>query len=198
MKPLARTEGLTIRELPDEVMLLDPINNQAHCLNHVAATVWRLCDGTRTFNELAVGVTDQLDLPVPEAAIELALEQLTRRGLLITPVLKAPAERRMQRREALRVAAHVLAIPLMMTIASPARAFGVSQCIKFGKNTAPRADCPKGTTPETIFVNGQTCYSGKCVETAKDATGCGPDCTEQTVAGKTFCSPNFAGAVCTK
>jgi hypothetical protein len=171
MKPLARIEGLTIRELPDEVILLDTARDQAHCLNLVAATVWRQCDGTRTTADLASNVSETLQRPVPEAAIELALEQLTKRGLLATPVIKAGTTRRMERREALRVAAMALAIPIMLTIASPARAQTITQCARAGASHVVPV-CASGTVPKTVPVAGGTCYAG-CVS-ASSSSSSGP------------------------
>lgn len=35
-------------ELDDELVLYDSATQQVHVLNHSAAAIWRLCDGTRT------------------------------------------------------------------------------------------------------------------------------------------------------
>lgn len=38
-RPLARSEGLVIQEMPDEVLVYDLETNKAHCLNETAAFV---------------------------------------------------------------------------------------------------------------------------------------------------------------
>jgi hypothetical protein len=83
--PTARREGLTIRELPKEVLVYDRRANKAHCLNAVTALVWRHCDGRTDAATLAGLVRRELGVEQPEAAIGLALEQLGRRGLLEEP-----------------------------------------------------------------------------------------------------------------
>ena len=52
-RPRARTEGLVIKALPDEVLVHDLARHRTHCLNGPAAAVWRLCDGQRTPGKIA-------------------------------------------------------------------------------------------------------------------------------------------------
>jgi len=51
--PLARTDGLVINELTDEVLVYDLQRDKAHCLNQTAASVWKQCDGRSTAAEIA-------------------------------------------------------------------------------------------------------------------------------------------------
>ena len=53
MRPVARRDGLLIRELPGEVLVYDRERHRAHCLNQTAASVFRHADGTRTVADLA-------------------------------------------------------------------------------------------------------------------------------------------------
>jgi hypothetical protein len=59
LQPRARTEGLVINDLTDEVLVYDLKRDQAHCLNHTAAAVWKLCDGQRTAAQIAAHVSGQ-------------------------------------------------------------------------------------------------------------------------------------------
>jgi PqqD family protein of HPr-rel-A system len=43
-----RSSAVTESELDDELVLYDGASQQVHVLNHSAAAIWRLCDGTRT------------------------------------------------------------------------------------------------------------------------------------------------------
>jgi hypothetical protein len=51
--PRARTEGLVINELTEEVLVYDLKRDKAHCLNHTAAAVWKLCDGHMSAAQIA-------------------------------------------------------------------------------------------------------------------------------------------------
>ena len=51
--PRARTDGLVINELTDEVLVYDLKRDKAHCLNAAAASVWKQCDGRTTVAEIA-------------------------------------------------------------------------------------------------------------------------------------------------
>ena len=108
MRPSARTEKLTVQELPDETLVFDHETGKAHCLNRIAGEVWKHCDGNTDAAELAAR------LSVPADSVALALEQLDRRKLLVS---EAPLP---ARRDALRklVAAAVM-LPAIMTIAAP-------------------------------------------------------------------------------
>jgi hypothetical protein len=47
--------GAHIEERPagSELVLFDPIGGRLHVLNPTAAAIWRLCDGSRSANEIA-------------------------------------------------------------------------------------------------------------------------------------------------
>lgn len=128
--PKARTEGLIINELTDEVLVYDLRRDKAHCLNPTAAAVWRLCDGQSTAAQIAgrllsepgadrgpqasssLRVVDATgphgDHQRPKAVSEvdeqlvwLALEQLGRDHLLEERMRWPAAIPRMSRREAI-------------------------------------------------------------------------------------------------
>jgi hypothetical protein len=51
--PTARTSGLVVQDVPNEVLVYDLESNKAHCLNQTAAMVWRACDGKTSVPEIA-------------------------------------------------------------------------------------------------------------------------------------------------
>ena len=53
MKPVARREGVLVRELTGELLVYEQREHRAHCLNRTAAAVFRNADGTRTVADLA-------------------------------------------------------------------------------------------------------------------------------------------------
>jgi hypothetical protein len=124
MLPLARHQGLTVREMPEETLVYDLERNKAHCLNRTSALVWKHCDGKTTVERLAARMRDELATPDAVAVVQLALEQLSRRHLLAEEMSPISAEARLSRREALKrlgkkVAVATALLPLIMTV--PAR-----------------------------------------------------------------------------
>jgi len=123
MYPVARMDGLNVKRLGNEVVVFDPEKGNIHHLNPVADVVWRACDGQTDIDGLARIVGRVTNTADPRPAVELALEQLSSRGLLQTNVSRADPERRRNRRDALKVLAKAMAIPVVLTItASKARA----------------------------------------------------------------------------
>ncbi|MEY2517136.1 MAG: hypothetical protein QOJ89_4494 [bacterium] len=120
--PLARTEGLVVEELGDEVLLYDLAVKNAHCLSPTAATVWRRCDGRTPSSALA------LELGLDETQVAQALDELDRADLLVSPVV--PGDGLSRRELGLRVtkvAAGAAVLPLVLSIAAPAAAATASQ-----------------------------------------------------------------------
>jgi hypothetical protein len=123
MLPKARLENLSVRELPDEMLVYDLTSHKTHCLNPTSALVWRHCDGRTSLAELSRLVQQRLPLGDADAVVRLALEQLSRRGLLEAPVLPLTDAARASRRAALKkLALAAAALPLVMTISNAARA----------------------------------------------------------------------------
>jgi hypothetical protein len=117
MVPKARTHDLIVEHLPGEVLAYDLHTNKAHCLNPVAAFVWERCDGRTSFAELSAQLRDYLKVADADAALDLALEQLSSRRLLEEPVTALSESARMARRDALRkLVIALVALPVIMTV----------------------------------------------------------------------------------
>jgi hypothetical protein len=80
--PRSRKDDLVVREQGDETSIYDTKNHHAHCLNRLAALIWRNCDGRRTLAELAALAHQQLDVPDDVRFVELALVELEQANLL--------------------------------------------------------------------------------------------------------------------
>lgn len=145
LMPLTRTERLIVEELPGEVLVLDLDDNQAHCLNPTSALVWRLCDGKTTVSEAARRLSREFDAPTNEEVVWLALRQLGERRLLEEAAL--PSHRRaVTRRELiLKYAPAALALPAVMSVATPTAADLVSTCLGV---TCVSGSCCSGFTCE--------------------------------------------------
>ena len=166
MKPLARSTGLVIRELPGEIVVYDKECHRANCLNRTAAFVFRRADGSRSAAEIAA----LLGPGVGENVVHAALALLAAAGLLeagheasaSVPAASIPSRRRVLRQVGLGAA--VLA-PAVASLLVPSPAEAAATCI-------PAASC----TGSTI---GQPCY------VSNPAT----ECSLYTCQGAGVCTP---------
>lgn len=149
--PNARSAGLLVRELADEVLVYDAGRHRAHCLNRTAALVWRSCDGRTPISAIAERVSRRLSAPVAEDVVWLALDQLAESDLLSTAdAAPRPAPPgRVSRRVMLRRlgAAAAVALPLVTSVASPTPAQAQSSAL-----CNDDTECPEG----------QECVGGIC------------------------------------
>ena len=142
MQPKRREEGLSLRQFDDELLIFDETTYKAHSLNRAAAIVFRLCDGTRSVAEIEAAVAAETHVSAAEAAlaVELALERLSGRGLLVESVPPASRERRITRRKTLQmIGVAVALVPLIVSLRAPAAA-AVLSAIPLGGACKPGAD----------------------------------------------------------
>jgi len=135
LRPVARTDGLVVREIGDETLVYDTRQHRAHCLNPTAALVFRHSDGTRTAGEIAGLIGGSTPQGADEERVETALERLREAGLLAGEY-RAARRGSASRREVLRrvgLGAALLA-PIVTSLAVPTPAEAASPCI-------PEADC---------------------------------------------------------
>jgi hypothetical protein len=175
---MARQQTLDIKELPEETLVYDLERNKAHCLNRTSALVWKHCDGKTSVAELAETLEKSLGVSKPLAVVELALEQLSKRNLLVEAVEPTPGAQRLSRREMLKdfskkLAVAAAALPLVMTITAPtARAQGtpctvVLSAVNFAivsqNGCAPGKICAAISSPTLpLPVNGRITTLGVC------------------------------------
>ena len=145
-KPVARKEGLVIQELPDEVLVYDLDRDKAHCLNKSAALVWKRCDGRMTTASIAQSVATELQTPVDEKVVWLALDQLGRNDLLEQQPVPPPMLAGLNRREMVRVLgiAAAVTVPLVTSILAPTPANAAS-CIPSNQPCSSPPTCCSGT-----------------------------------------------------
>ena len=162
MTPRARQDGLVVQELGEEVVIYDQQRHRVHRLNRAAALIWRHCDGQATVSELAGILQGELSAPVTENGlaedlIRLALDRLDKAHLLQDPPAWPEAAERITRRQALRKAALVggltLLLPVVQSIAAPTPAMALSvPCAGIGQPPMGRPCCPG------LRVIGGRCY----------------------------------------
>ena len=152
LAPRARDEGLVIEELPDEVLVYDLKRDKAHCLNPMAALVWRHCDGETSVAEMVRLLQAELKTPVDEELVWFALDQLEKSFLLQERQTRR-LRGRLSRRELVRrlgLTAGVT-LPLITSILAPTVVEAAS-CAHVTMSCATVACCP-----------GCTCVANLCV-----------------------------------
>lgn len=166
----ARRDDLVIQEMPDEVLVYDLKSHKAHCLNETAAFVWNHCDGETSASEMASLMEKQWSKPVSEDVVWLALNQLSRAGLLEERLGSNPDGMRASRRSVLRkLGAAAAMTPLVISIVAPTASAGASippqclACTSFGSGAGRTDNCP-------AICDG---FTGCCFNNASCSTGVG-------------------------
>ena len=119
--PVARKEGLVLRDLIGEVLVYDRDRDKAHCLNLSAAAVWKHCDGQSTPAQIAVLLQDEFGTALDEKFVWVALQQLGRDHLLERVMEWPKTIPHLSRREAVRRIGlgAAIALPVVISIAVP-------------------------------------------------------------------------------
>ena len=143
LNPIARSNGLVVQEMPDEVLVYDMDSNKAHCLNETAAFVWKSCDGTKTVTDIVREFETNAGGRVNEDLVWLAIDQLHENGLMAAGTESRFAGQ--SRREVLKKIglASMVALPVIASLVTPqsALASGSCGCINDGA-CAPQTGCP--------------------------------------------------------
>ncbi len=112
VRPMARTDDLIVEKVDREVLVYDQRSDEAHCLSHTAAQVWRACDGETPREQL----TTRLELDAD--TVERALDELEACGLL-DGIANPGVTRREAATRFAKVGAAAAAAPLIYSIVSP-------------------------------------------------------------------------------
>jgi len=165
MKPLARRDGLVVRDLAGETVVYDLARHEAHCLNETAAAVYRLADGRRDVAGIARDLAGDAGAG-NEEVVALALEQLGAVRLLEPSALPA-GPRGLSRRDVMRRVAigAAVALPLVSTVLAPTPAEAAATCVAscVGQTAGtPCNVCGGGTPPCTDACDGAGSCSDGC------------------------------------
>jgi hypothetical protein len=147
--PLARNDGLVIRELDDETLVYDTETDKAHCLNRTASLVWEHCDGKTTATQAARLLQNTVGADVDDDLIWMAVRQL-QKFHLVERTTKSPSVSR--RDVVLKYAAAALALPVIFSITAPT-AFAAASCATQGQSCATIPCCPGLNCDGTCFPN---------------------------------------------
>ncbi len=136
--PQARTTGVVVEHLADEVLVYDLERDRAHCLNMAAARVWEKCDGRHSVKEIVAEVGD-------EEAVWMAVEQLSRAGLLEAKIKRPAVAGGVSRREVIKriAVAAAIGVPVVTSIVAP-KASHAANCRPAGQSCTSAVQCCSG------------------------------------------------------
>jgi hypothetical protein len=144
--PAARTSGLVVQEMPDEVLVYDLNTNKAHCLNQTAAKVWKACDGKTSVSEIAA----HFGKGANEDLVWLAIDQLNENNLLegeVKTKFKGQSRREVIKKIGL---ASMVAVPVIASLIAPQNALAAQSC-----NCVNNTQCTSG--PNAGHCSAVTC-----------------------------------------
>lgn len=123
--PRARTLGLIVEGLEDELLVYDLKRQKSHCLNRAAAQIWERCDGRTSADEMARAIsrdagTGEGGKGMSEEAVWVGLRQLAGAHLLEGKLRVPAGAAKVTRRELVkRAAAVAVSVPVILTITAP-------------------------------------------------------------------------------
>ena len=151
LAPQARSNGIIVEELADEVLVYDLDRDRAHCLNLAAANVWKLCDGKSSPAEIATRLGAELEPAAAQEVVWTAIDQLSRAGLLEKKVKRSTAA--ISRRDVMKriAVAAAIGVPVVTSVVAP-RATHAATCRPSMAACDSSAQCCSGV-----------CNAGRCV-----------------------------------
>ena len=122
-KPCVRDSGLVVQESKNESLVYDLEANRAFCLNETSSLIWRLCDGTRSVEEIVAEISDQYSEPIRDELVLLALQQFAADDLLSDEQSESFTSHfdGVSRREVIRRIGYtsMIAIPVISSVVAP-------------------------------------------------------------------------------
>ena len=151
LTPQARSNGIVVEELADEVLVYDLNRDRAHCLNQTAANVWKLCDGKSSPSEIASRLGTELEPATAQEVVWTAIDQLSRAGLLENKLKRPTAV--ISRRDVMKkiAVAAAIVVPVVTTVVAP-KAMHAATCRPSMAACDSSAQCCSGV-----------CNAGRCV-----------------------------------
>lgn len=184
-RPLARKTDLVTKEVADEVLVYDLKTHQAHCLNQTAALIWKYCDGQRSVSDIAVLMQQEMNTPVDEAVVWLALDRFGKSDLLAQEIAKPETVAGISRRQMMRrIGWTAVMVPLVTSIIAPT-AEAANTCTQTGLVCS---------NPNNMCCN--KCCSGstlRCANTSGSFRATGDNCSN----GGQCCSGVCSSGTCT-
>lgn len=148
--PKSRDNELVVQELGKEVLIYDLNNHKAYCLNETSAIIWKLCDGKTSVGQMSLLSAGQLNKPISEDMIWLALDDFKQNNLLADNKSVRIEFNGLSRREVIKKAAlaSMVALPIIIGIIAPRAIHAASRTCggTVASGTSPSARVDPGTT----------------------------------------------------
>lgn len=117
--PEIRKEGLTMRNVGDDLIIYDATHRCAHRLNQTSANILLHCDGTLLVKEIASLLPNEVNQLDRENTVWLALEAFAKADLLVGK-FEPPKDFNLTRRQLLKKAGVIaLSLPIIESIIAP-------------------------------------------------------------------------------
>lgn len=139
--PRARTDGLVLQEVQEEIIVYDPKSDETHLLNKTAALVWKASDGKHTIAALAHMVAHATNTVPNEEIVRYSLAQLQRKGLLAATVETGSVSTMTRRQFLGKFAVAVAVVPIVHTMKAGSLN-QVSSCAGAGQPCVTQRCCP--------------------------------------------------------
>ena len=174
--PHARSTGLIITDLDEEILVYDKECDKAFCLNQTSALVWKYSNGKRTVAEIARAMEHKLHSSVDVQVVWFALQQLEKDHLMRADAALPKQAAGISRREFVKkmgMTAVAVTVPAIISMTAPLSAFAQS-CLPIAT---------QGCTASSQCCNGCCCTTSN--------PGNGVFCTTPTI-----CTQGFVGGTC--
>jgi len=164
--PRVNFDDFVVTDLVDETLVYDLRNHRAHCLNRVAATIWRHCDGRTTVGQVARRIGAQAGVPADAALVLHGLQGLQKSGLVEAPETPKAFGARVSRRDVIKRIGigSALALPLVTSIVAPTAVSAQTGC---GAEGIP---CTNQGGEQGLCCDTLRCISGACAPCVPNGT----------------------------
>lgn len=197
INPVSRKSNLVTQELEKEILTYDLIADKAFALNETSTLIWNLCSGKNSVSEITAKLSQQLNSPVSEEFIWLALEQLKQNNLLANGDEITIDFGGLSRRDVIRKVgfASLVTLPFVASLVAPRASQAASVCTSpFANGCSCTANGQCQTACCGATASGAANQS--CVATGLDATGAycraGCECASNCCVGNS-CQPGNVG-----
>ncbi len=173
-RPTAKTNGIISEQVDGDLVLYDEGTQTAHSLSGVAASVWALCDGELSAEDIAVHAG------LEPALVVSAIEELQGSGLIERSALLS---RREAGKRAAKIGAAAFAAPMIYSVAVGPAMAAASVCTANVNGARMPSTATCSATADDSFGNSTGpghCCNGKCYfDETNDGTYCpAPTCTQ--------------------
>ena len=153
---------ITTQKIGDETLVYDERRHMAFCLNPSMSAVWRLADGERTAETIALEASRELGVEIGEELVTYALGELRENGLFeaatryqpeakgggmpsqVETSLRTVADRMLSRRSMLARLSAAALLPVVASILAPTAAQAYSGCVDCSSSQAVISSATQG------------------------------------------------------